>query len=292
MTTFAPTVQHRLLSDRTLRRRRLLGWIAHRSVLLALVAMFVTPLVFAVLTAVMTDQQALTSRLLPNPVALGNFGRVFESIPLIGYTVNTLQYAVLSTLGVVVSSVPAAYALARFQWRGQRLAMVLVLAMMMLPLQITVVPLYVMYGQLGWLGALAPLIVPSFFGHAFSIFLLRQFLVSIPQDYAEAARIDGASEWRIMTRVILPMAKPAVAAVALFHFMYCWNDLFGPLLYTSENESFWTLSMGLAAFKTSFGVQWNLTLAATLLFMAPVLLLFLAAQRVFVEGVSLTGVKG
>jgi multiple sugar transport system permease protein len=146
--------------------------------------------------------------------------------------------------------------------------------------------------QLHLSGTLWPLIVPLAFGDAFSIFLLRQFLLTIPREYLDAARVDGCSELQALVRVVLPMIRPAVAAVALFQFFYCWNDYFGPQIYTSENPGAWTLSYGLQTFRSAHHTNWNLTLAATLLVMAPVILVFFLAQRAFIEGVTLTGVKG
>jgi len=157
---------------------------------------------------------------------------------------------------------------------------------------VTVVPLYIIFTRLHWIGTMKPLIVPLFFGDAFSIFLLRQFFLTTPQELVDAARVDGASEARVMTSVVVPLAKPAIAAIALFQFLYAWNDFFSPLLYLGENKDLWTLSLGLADFRGQFHTQWNLTMAASVLFMLPVILLFFAAQRVFVEGVTLTGVKG
>ncbi len=205
---------------------------------------------------------------------------------------NTFVYAGLSTVGVLLSSIPAAYALSRIRWRGRGVAFVLVLATMMLPTQVTIVPIYVMFAKLHWVGTLAPLIVPNFFGDAFSIFLLRQFFLTIPADYADAARVDGAGEWRTLLSVMVPLAKPAIAAVGLFSFLYAWNDFFGPLLYLGERQENWTLSVALSQFRGVYHVQWNLTMAATVLFMLPAVLIFFAAQRVFIEGVTLTGVKG
>ena len=205
---------------------------------------------------------------------------------------NTFLYAGLSTIGVVLSSVPVAYALARLRWRGRNAALLLVLAMMMMPPQVTVVPLYSFFSDLHLTGTLWPVILPNFFGDAFSIFLLRQFFMTIPEEYADAARVDGAGELRVMISVVARLAKPAIAAVALFAFLYAWNDFFLPLLYTSDNPQNWPLSVGLSHFRTTHQVEWNVTMAATLLFMAPVILLFFSAQRAFVEGVTLTGVKG
>jgi len=208
------------------------------------------------------------------------------------YALNTTLYAGLATLGLLVSSIPVAYALARLRWRGQNLAFVITLVAMMLPPQVTVIPVYVLWAKLGLVGSLWPLILPNWLGDAFSIFLLRQFFLTIPEEYLDAARVDGCGELRILTTVVVRMSKPAIAAVALFSFLFCFNDFFGPLLYTIENPDHWTLSVGLAQFRTLYQVQWNLTMAATLIVMAPVIILFFLAQRAFVEGVTLTGVKG
>jgi multiple sugar transport system permease protein len=277
---------------RSVRRRRRLVWIADNSLLIVLAVMFVAPFVFITLTALMSDTQVLSPKIWPQPFEWHNFTKVFTSAPLGTYYLNTILYAGLATLGVLVSSVPVAYALARLRWRGRNFALVLVLASLMLPTQVTVVPLYVMFSKLHLIGTIWPLIIPNWFGDAFSIFLLRQFFLTIPEDYADAARVDGLGELRIMVSVVTRLAKPALAAVALFSFLYCWNDFFGPLLYTGENEAHWPLSVGLSQFRTVHQVQWNLTMAATVLFMVPVIALFFAAQKAFVEGVTLTGVKG
>jgi multiple sugar transport system permease protein len=276
-----------------IRRRRFLETIGSHAVLIAVSAMFFLPMVFIVLTSVMTDRQANTPALWPQPFRFANYGDVFSVIPFFRYTFNTLLVAFLSTAGVVLSSIPVAYALSRMQWRGRQAVFVLVLATLMLPYQVTVLPLYIVFAKVfHWIPSLKPLIIPSFFGDAFSIFLLRQFFRSIPDELSDAARVDGASNWQTMTRVIVPLAKPAIAAVALFNFLYAWNDFFGPLLYVGEDSSSWTLAIGLSEFKALHHVQWNLTMAASILFMLPVIVLFFLAQRVFIEGVTLTGTKG
>jgi multiple sugar transport system permease protein len=167
---------------------------------------------------------------------------------------------------------------------------------LMMPPQVSVVPIYVMWAKMpiigNQIGNLTPLIAPNWLGDAFSIFLLRQFFLSIPEEYLDAARVDGCGEFRILTTVVLRLAKPAIAAVALFSILYTFNDYFLPLLYTGENSHHWVLQIGLSQFRNLHQVQWNLTMAATLLVMAPVILLFFLAQKAFVEGVTLTGVKG
>jgi multiple sugar transport system permease protein len=276
---------------RRARRQSFLSVVAERSLLIALALMFLAPLLFVLLTAFMTTGQAAGPRLWPSPFHPANFIDVFRQAGLVRASLNTVLYAGLSTIGVVLSSVPVAYALSRLQWRGRGAAFILVLATMMLPAQVTAVPLYIMFAKLHLLGTLAPLIIPSFFGDAFSIFLLRQFLLTIPQEYVDAARVDGAGEWRILRQVVVPLARPAIAAVALFSFLYAWNDFFGPLLYAGENSKAWTVSVALANLRGQHHVQWNLTMAATVLFMLPVIALFFVAQKAFVQGVTLTGVK-
>jgi multiple sugar transport system permease protein len=273
-------------------RRALLLSVAEHSVLIAIALAFVAPIVFILLTSLMSNHQALSTNLWPQPLEPDNFVQVFRDEPVARYALNSFLYASLATLGVLVSSIPAAYALAVLKWRGRGIVMVCVLIAMMLPEQVTIIPVYVMFAKLHLVGSIAPLVIPNWFGDAFSIFLLRQFFLTIPSEYADAARIDGCGELRILTNVYLRLAKPAIAAVALFSFFYCWNDFFGPLIYTGETPAHWTLSVGLSQFRTLHQVQWNLTMAATLLFMAPVIAIFFAAQKVFIEGVTLTGVKG
>jgi multiple sugar transport system permease protein len=276
-----------------IRRRKLLLAIANHSVAIALSIAFLLPFVFILATSLMTNQQALSPSIWPRPFVWSNYKTVFESFPFVRYTLNTVTYAGLATVGVLLSCVPVAYALSRLQWRGRQAAFLLVLSTLMLPPQVTIVPLYLIFVRLHWIGSLKPLIIPLFFGDAFTIFLLRQFFLTIPQELSDAARVDGASELQILLRVIVPLAKPAIAAVALFQFLYSWNDFFSPLLYAGNNPDSWTLAVALQQFTTlSRGVLWNLQMAASLLFMLPVIIIFFFAQKVFVEGVTLTGVKG
>jgi len=287
-----PVVLERRKPPAAVRRKRFLIAVADHSLLIAAAIMFLAPLVFIVLTSLMTNNQALSPRLWPEPFRWSNYTDVFHTAPIWRYALNTTYYAVLATIGVLLSSIPVAYALSRLRWKGRDLVFIAVLVAMMLPIQITVVPVYVLFSKLHLVGSLWPLIIPNFLGDAFSIFLLRQFFLTIPEEYSDAARVDGCGELRILFSVFLRLAKPAIAAVALFEFLFCCNDFFGPLLYTAENPGHWTLSLGLAQFRTIYQVQWNLTMAATLLFMAPVIVIFFLAQRAFVEGVTLTGVKG
>ncbi|MFJ4845235.1 MULTISPECIES: carbohydrate ABC transporter permease [unclassified Streptomyces] len=280
-------------SRRAATRRAALHWIAVHALGIAAALFFVLPFVFVFLTAVMSDNQALTRDLWPRTWEWGNFGTVWDTPGFLTWWRNTLLYAGLGTVLTVVSSTPVAYALAKFRFRGRNLSMMLVISTMMLPPQVVIVPMYLFWAkQLHLSGTLWPLIIPMAFGDAFTIFLLRQFLLTIPKEYTDAARVDGCGELRTMLRVVLPMAKPAIAAVALFQFFYCWNDYFGPQIYASENPAAWTLSYGLESFKGAHHTNWNLTMAATVLVMAPVIVVFFFAQKAFIEGVTLTGVKG
>ncbi|MER5807137.1 carbohydrate ABC transporter permease [Streptomyces sp. NPDC002033] len=274
-------------------RGAVLHWVAVHSLGVAAALFFVLPFVFLFLTSLMSDQQALTRDLWPRTWEWDNYAKVWNTPGFLTWWRNTLLYAGLGTLLTVVSSVPVAYALAKFRFRGRRLSLLLVIAMMMLPPQVVVIPMYLFWAkQLDLSGTLWPLIIPMAFGDAFSIFLLRQFLLTIPDEYLDAAKVDGCGELRTLLRVVLPMARPGIAAVALFQFFSAWNDYFGPQIYASDNPAAWTLSYGLESFKGAHHTNWNLTMAATVLVMAPVIVLFFFAQKAFVEGVTLTGVKG
>ena len=288
----APATFVRRRPPGAVRRQRFLVGVATHSLLIVAAIVFLLPFVFILLTSLMTSHQALSPRLWPQPFAWHNYIDVFSKAPLWRYALNTLLYGGLATLGLLVSSIPVAYALSRLRWQGRDAVFLITLVALMLPPQVTIVPVYVLWAKLHLVGSLWPLIVPNWLGDAFSIFLLRQFFLTIPEEYLDAARVDGCGEFRILTTVVLRLAKPAIAAVALFSFLFCFNDFFGPLLYTGESSQHWTLSLGLSQFRSLYQVQWNLVMAATLIVMTPVIILFFLAQRAFVEGVTLTGVKG
>ncbi|WP_425833649.1 carbohydrate ABC transporter permease [Streptomyces fractus] len=278
---------------RRARRQRVLHWIAVHSIAIAVALLFVLPFVFVFLTSVMSDGQAMSGDLWPDSWHWENYTAVLQTDGFLDWWKNSLLYAGLGTLFTVCSAIPVAYALAKFRFRGRRTAMLLVISTMMLPPQVIVIPMYLVWAQQFHLsGTLWPLIIPMAFGDAYSIFLLRQFLLTIPKEYIESAKVDGCGELRTLLKIVVPMAKPGIAAVALFQFFYCWNDYFGPQIYAAQNPASWTLSYGLESFKSAHSVNWNLTMAATLLVMAPVCLVFFFAQKAFVEGVTLTGVKG
>jgi multiple sugar transport system permease protein len=215
-----------------------------------------------------------------------------RTITFVTYLANTLCVAALGVLGTVLSSALVAYGLSRIRWKGREALFALTLATMMIPFPVLMIPLYAVYRAFGWIGTLSPLWVPAFFGSAFNIFLLRQFFLTIPSELSDAARIDGCSELGIFWRVILPLARPALAVVALFHFLYVWNDFLAPLIFLTEPETF-TMALGLQQYQSQHGgSEWHLLLAASVLLVLPIIVLFFLAQKTFIQGISTTGMGG
>jgi multiple sugar transport system permease protein len=266
--------------------------VANHSTLIAMSAIFMMPLYLITVISLMSYRQASLRALWPKPFIWHNYVEVFQAVPFLHWTLNTLFVSLLTMIGTVISSVPPAYVLSRLQWRGRNIFFVIILATMMLPGQVTMIPVYVIFSKLHWIPGFLPLIVPAFFSSAFSIFLLRQFFVTIPDEISDAAKIDGCSEFQLMMRIVIPLAKPAISAIALFAFLGSWNDFFGPLLYLVENPNLWTLGIGLTQFESLHHVDRNMLMTASVLFMLPVIIIFFFSQKVFIEGVTLTGVKG
>jgi multiple sugar transport system permease protein len=205
---------------------------------------------------------------------------------------NTLLVCVLGVIGSVFSNALIAYGFTRVRWRGRDALFAVTLATMMVPFPVLMVPLYGVFKTLGWIGTLKPLWLPAFFGNAFNIFLLRQFFRTLPEELSEAARIDGCSEWDIFWRIILPLSRPALAVVALFHFLWAWNDFMGPLLYLTRKHTF-TLALALQNYQTQHGgVQWHLLMAASVVVVLPIIVLFFFTQKTFIKGIATSGIKG
>lgn len=223
----------------------------------------------------------------------GNFTKAIDAMKMFpSYLKNTLILCVLTVIGTVCSSTLVAYGFARIEWPGRDKVFLIVMATMMVPFPVVMVPLFTMFKSMGFIGTLKPLWVPTFFAGAFNVFLLRQFFRTIPKDLSESARIDGCSELRIFLQIILPLAKPAIAVVALFQFMGTWNDFLGPLIYLTEQKDF-TLALGLQAYQSqSGGTQWHYLMAASSMIVLPIIVLFFLAQRTFIEGISMSGLKG
>jgi multiple sugar transport system permease protein len=222
---------------------------------------------------------------------IANFSTVWAQLNFPRLLFNTAAIAVLSTLAAVLSSCLVAYGFARFRFPGRNMLFVILIATIILPFQVTLIPTYIIFTWLGWNGTWLPLIVPHLFANAFNVFLLRQYFMSIPRDLDEAAMIDGASPFRILRSVILPLSVPAVVAVSLFHFFFAWNDFFVPLLYLSSKPELQPLSIGIQQFNALFVSQPTLIQAAALMTMAVPVVVFFLAQRAFMRGVVVTGVE-
>jgi multiple sugar transport system permease protein len=215
-----------------------------------------------------------------------------KTITFLSYLSNTLLVALLSVIGTLTSSSLGAYGLSRIQWKGRATFFNITLATMMVPFPVLMVPLYGVFRSLGWIGTLLPLWVPTFFGGAFNIFLLRQFFLTIPNELSDAARIDGCSEFQIFWRVILPLSRPALSVVALFTFLNAWNEFLAPLIFLTEPETF-TMALGLQQYQSQFaGSEWHLLMGASALLVMPIIALFFFAQKTFIQGISTTGMGG
>jgi multiple sugar transport system permease protein len=262
-------------------------------VLILLAALYLLPFFWMISTSLKTQPQSIASPpvLIPSPFTLDAFPKALEQMNFVGALRNTLIYAVPSVIGTLVSCCLVAYGFALVKWPGRNVVFVIVLATMMLPSQVTFIPLYVIYAKLGWINTFLPLIVPSFLGAPFFIFLLRQFFLGIPADLLDAARIDGASELRILTRIVVPLSKPALITVGLLTFIDKWNDFYGPLIYLQKPE-LRPLSLALQVFQTNHSTDWPRLMAASVIVALPLVIIYFVAQRWFIEGLTLTGSKG
>ncbi len=226
----------------------------------------------------------------PSPPRWQNYVEALTKLPFGRYAVNTLIIAVFSVVGYTLSSTVVAYGFARLRAPGKDTLFVLMLATLMLPYPVVMIPQYVIFSELDLVNTFWPLILPAFLGSPFYIFLLRQFFMQIPPDLEDAARIDGANLGQILWYIMLPLARPAMATVAIFSFQFAWNDFLAPLIYL-QDQSKYTLMLGLSFFRSSFQVNWAYLMAASLTVALPVIILFFIAQREFIEGITLGGVK-
>lgn len=263
-------------------------------VLSALGFTFLVPLLWVMTTSLKISSQVfvLPIQWIPSDPQWQNYVFIFDKMPMMRFAYNTLIVAGLSTIGAVFSASVVAFSLARLRWPGRNVIFTLVLATMMLPGIVTLVPTFIIFTKLHWVNTFLPLIVPSWFGGgAFYIFLLRQFMVSLPNELEEAARIDGAGSFRIFWKIVLPLSRPAMAAVAIFSFLDRYNDFLGPLIYLNSNNKF-TLSLGLYWLAGRYGSHWPDVMAASLVTIVPVIVLFFLAQRQFIQGIQLSGLAG
>ena len=266
-----------------------------RIFLIGMSLFYISPMYWMLVTALKSDRELANfpPSLWPHEIDWQNFSQATRTFPFLPYLENTIFYAALTVLGSVLSNFVIAYGFSRIKWTGRDLLFYPVIASIFIFIQfpvnpITMVPMFSFFARLGLVNSFLPLILPTFFGNPFFIFLLRQFMLQIPADLSEAARIDGANEFQIMYRIILPLARPALVVVGLLAGVSAWNDFLGPLIYL-QNDKLYTLSLGLTFFKTMHGIQFNLLMAASCLVVLPVIVVFLFFQRFFIEGISLGG---
>lgn len=252
------------------------------------------PVAWMLSTALKADAEVFLfpPRWIPKTLHWENFRRGLTFLPFARYLTNTVIITAMALLGQLLSSPLVAYAFARLRAPARDALFLLVLSTMMLPSQVTMVPLFVWFSKLGWVDTYLPLIVPNFFGNAYYIFLLRQFLLTIPPELADAAKIDGCGYFGTYAKIFLPLSKPALATVAIFCFMFNWNDFMRPLIYLTSTEK-WTLTLALSRFTSSYGqTAWNQLMGISLIVILPCVMLFFFAQRYFIQGIVITGVKG
>jgi len=270
-----------------------LGRLAAHLVLVIGSLVFIMPLVFMLSTSLKAMRQIakFPPQWIPNPVIWGNYSDVFLYAPMHKYLRNTLIITVTWVFGAAVTSSLAAYAFARLRAPGKNALFMILLSTMMLPGVVRLIPSYILFAKLDWVGTFKPLMIPALTGSAFYIFLLRQFYMTIPMDLEDAALIDGCGRFRTWVSIIVPLAKPALATVTIFAFMGGWNDYMGPLIYLNNKRQY-TMSLGLQVFSRQVGAEWGLLMAASTMMVSPIILLFFFAQKNFVQGITMTGMKG
>ncbi|MCD9022389.1 carbohydrate ABC transporter permease [Cohnella silvisoli] len=254
---------------------------------------FLAPFVWMLLTSLKSLEEisSLPVTIFPKLVLWSNFSEVFNVIPFTDYFLNTLLITLLSVVGQLFSAPLVAYSITKIEWTGARWIFPIVIATMLIPYQVTMIPVYLIFQKMGLTGSIWPLVLPTFTGAPLYIFLLRQFFMALPTSLIHAAKIDGASDFRTYWNIVLPLSRPALTSVAIFTFLYTWSDFLGPLLYINDAARY-TLTLGLQAFLAEHYTEWGLLMAASVMFTLPIVIMFFFAQKQFIEGISLTGIKG
>jgi multiple sugar transport system permease protein len=278
-------------------RRHIGKAVVYLTLLLLAVTLIGVPIGWVVATALMDTRQifAWPPVYIPDPFHFENFGLLLERFPFVRYAMNSTLICAVNIVGNVFSCSIVAYAFARLRFPGRNLLFLLVLSGLMIPNQILMIPQFVLFSTLGWTGTYLPLTVPSFFASSFSgaffIFLMRQYIMTIPRELDEAARIDGASTWDIYRRIIMPLCIPPITLITVLTFLWTWNDFVGPLIYINNSEDF-TIQLGLATLRSRFVIEWNLIMAGAVLAMLPCAIVYFLAQRYIIGGIASVGIKG
>lgn len=274
------------------KRRYWIEQIISHIILASLGVVFFLPLFWMISTSLKPPRQIFVFPpvWIPHPLMWSTYLEALNFVPFFLYLKNTLIICISTVIGVLLSCSLVAYGFSRVRWPERNIVFIILLATMMIPYQVTIIPMYIVFNKLGWINTFRPLIVPFFFGTPFYIFLLRQFFMTIPMELSDAAKIDGCSEFRTYWQIILPLAIPALAVVALFQFIGVWNDFLGPLIYLRDQSKF-TLSLGLQQFQSGYHTEWAMLMAAATMITMPIIVLFFFTQKTFLQGISLTGIK-
>ncbi len=275
------------------RSKKIIKLIWKYLMLIIITIFFLLPFVWIFSTSLKLPQQIFVypPQWIPNPISTDNYKEAVTTIPFLLYIWNTIKLALLAMLGNVLVSPMVAYAFSKLNWKGRDKVFILVLATMMLPFTLTMIPLYATWSKLNLINTVVPLVAQDFLGKAYFVFLLRQFFLRVPNELIEAGRIDGASEAQIFWKIAYPLTKPALVTVGIFAFVWSYTDFMGPLIYLKKPEM-WTISLGLSQFTSSVGVNWPAMMAVAMLSIIPMVILFAFLQRYFMEGSTSSGIKG
>ncbi|NJM40719.1 MAG: carbohydrate ABC transporter permease [Anaerolineae bacterium] len=275
--------------------RRAFASIAAHGVLIGFAVVFLVPFYWMVISSLKTNQQIFTSPIqwLPAAPQWQNYPNAinYPNFPFLRFLGNSVLYTLSVTIGTVISCAAVGYGFARLRFPFRRVLFYITIATLMIPFIVTFIPTYIMFKNMNLIGGFTPLILPAFLGNAFYIFMMRQFFLGLPNELADAARVDGAGHFRTFWQVMLPLVKPALMVVAVFTFLGTWNDFLGPLIYLSDNR-YYPLSLGLYAFRAQRTTEWVLLMAASTITTLPLIILFFFTQRFFLEGIKLSGLKG
>ncbi len=274
--------------------RDALSQIAAHALLIAMSLVFSIPFLWLVSSSLKPNEQLfkIPPQWIPRPVMWSNYPEALTYIPYFRYLRNTAYVCAFNVIAMTVSCSLIAYGFSRIRWPGREAVFMVVIATLMLPYAVTMIPTFLIFKRLGWVNTFAPLTLPALTGSPFYIFLLRQFFFGIPMELTDAARIDGCTEIGIYRRIVLPLAKPALATVSLFTFLNAWNDFMGPLIYLINSPERWTIALGMYGFLSYRFTEWGLLMAAATVTTLPVIILFFFTQKTFIQGITLTGLKG
>jgi len=283
-----------LKNSRRIRTRRIIAEkIVPRIILIMISLLFIMPFYWMIITSLKGVQElrAMPPTLFPKEFHFEHYVQAVQFIPFFRYTVNSMTYVVFAVLGAIFSNTLVGYGFSRIKWKGREVIFLVVIATMFIPFPVVLVALFDIFAKLKMINTFYPLIIPIWFGSAFYIFLMRQYLLTIPKELSEASFVDGCSEFQIFLKVILPLMKPVIGVVAIFTALAAWNDFLGPLIYI-QNQDLYPLSIGLQFFRSQREVEYSLLMAASTLVVLPVTVIFLCFQRFFVEGITVGAIKG